>query len=400
MSENGAVMKRPKILALILAGGKGGRLGALTKNRAKPVMPFAGVYRLIDFALSNCCHSQISDVWIIEQYQLHSLNEHLSNGRPWDLDKTYGGLQILPPNQGRDEDQKDEGGYAEGNADAIYRHRNFIREFNPDILLVLSADHVYKLDFRDVIDWHLEKEADVTMVTTKVPPGESASRFGTVKVDKNGLVTDFAYKPDEPESDVVTTEVFVYDAPHLLDTLDELASSGKLQDFGHELIPKLVESGKAFEFRYEKYWRDVGTIESYWQSNMDLLDEQTDLVLDDPEWTILTFASQRVPAAISDTAEISQSLISNGCKIRGKVVRSILAPGVTVEKGAEVVDSVVLPDAIIKAGAKVSRAIIDNAAEVSSETKGERDDKSGITIFAKTEKTASESESIRVAGKS
>jgi glucose-1-phosphate adenylyltransferase len=393
-------MKRPKVLALILAGGKGGRLGALTKNRAKPVMPFAGTYRLIDFALSNCRHSRISDVWIIEQYQLHSLNEHLSNGRPWDLDKTYGGLQILPPNQGREENEETEGGYAEGNADAIYRHRSFIREFNPDILLVLSADHVYKLDFRDVIDWHLEKKADVTMVTTKVPPEESASRFGVVKVDDTGRVTDFAYKPDEPEGDVITTEVFVYNAPNLLKTLDALAENGKLQDFGHELIPKLVENGKAFEFRFEGYWRDVGTIESYWLSNMDLLDEQTALVLDDPEWTILTFASQRVPAAISETARISQSLISNGCKIRGTVLRSVLAPGVVVEEGAEIVDSVVLPNAIIRTGAKVSRAIVDNAAQVSGETKGEREDKSGITIFVKTETTVSESESIRVAGKS
>jgi len=165
--------QKQKVLALILAGGVGGRLGLLTENRAKPVMPFAGFYRLIDFALSNCLHSQISDVWVIEQYELHSLNEHLSNGRPWDLDRTYGGLQVLPPFQERNE-SKHNGGFAHGNADAIVRHQKLIGDFNPDILIVLSADHIYKLDFRDVIETHLVKKAAVTMVTTKVPKGESA----------------------------------------------------------------------------------------------------------------------------------------------------------------------------------------------------------------------------------
>ncbi|MDQ3181379.1 MAG: sugar phosphate nucleotidyltransferase, partial [Acidobacteriota bacterium] len=185
-------MFKEKVLALILAGGKGSRLGILTENKAKPVMPFGGSYRLIDFALSNCVNSQISDVWVIEQYELHSLNEHLSNGRPWDLDRTYGGLQVLPPFE-NDDESDDEGGFAQGNADAIYRHIDFIEEFNPDILLVLSADHVYKIDFRDAIKTHLEKKAALTMVTTRLPEGESASRFGVVKVAKNGRVTKFDY---------------------------------------------------------------------------------------------------------------------------------------------------------------------------------------------------------------
>ena len=185
-------MLKEKVLALILAGGKGSRLGILTENRAKPVMPFGGSCRLIDFALSNCVNSGISDVWVIEQFELHSLNEHLSNGRPWDLDRTYGGLQVLPPFED-DKKKDDKGGFAEGNADAIVRHLDFIEEFNPDILLVLSADHVYKMDFRDAIETHLEKDASVTMVTTKLPAGESASRFGVVQAAKNGRITKFDY---------------------------------------------------------------------------------------------------------------------------------------------------------------------------------------------------------------
>lgn len=396
-------MKRAKVLALILAGGVGGRLGALTENRAKPVMPFAGTYRLIDFALSNCRHSEINDVWIIEQYQVHSLNEHLSNGRPWDLDRSYGGLQILPPNQKRDENENGESGFAKGNADAIYRHRSFIRQFNPDVLIVLSADHVYKLDFREVLEKHLEQNAEVTMVTTAVPENETASRFGNVKVNRVGRVVEFAYKPEKPESDLITTEVFVYDAPKLLEILDELAAGEKdsLKDFGHKLIPKLVERGRAFEFRFDGYWRDVGTIESYFDANMDLLDEQNKLVLDDPEWPILTQAAQRAPAAIGETSGIKHSLISSGCKIHGRVVRSILAPGVVVEDGAELLDCIVLPGAIIEKGAKLKRAIVDSAVRVTAKELGEIDKDSGISIFPQIQNTeAGDSENIRVAGKS
>lgn len=380
-------MKRPKILALILAGGVGGRLGVLTENRAKPVMPFGGFYRLIDFALSNCLHSRISDVWVIEQYELHSLNEHLANGRPWDLDRTYGGLLVLPPNQNRGDEEETESGFAEGNADAIYRHRSFIRNFEPDILIVLSADHVYKLDFRDVVEKHLEKNADVTMVTTKVPENESASRFGVVKVDEKNRVTEFDYKPEKPESDLITTEVFVYNARRLLDVLDELSDPGDkanaLEDFGHKLIPKLVEEGKAFEFRFDGYWRDVGTVDAYWQANMDLLDERADLDLDDKKWAILTLASQRVPAFVSGGAEVKNSLVANGSKIRGRVERSILSPGVIVEEGATVLDSVVLHDAVIETGARVFRAIIDNETRV--EAGAQIGNENEITVVGKNE---------------
>ncbi len=356
-------MFKEKVLALILAGGKGGRLGLLTDDKAKPVVPYGGTYRLIDFALSNCVNSQISDVWVIEQYELHSLNEHLSNGRPWDLDRTYGGLQVLPPFQ---DDSKKEG-FAKGNADAIYRHTDFIEEFNPDILIVLSADHVYKMDFRDAIQTHLEKRASVTMVTTRLPKRESATRFGVVEANKEGRITKFDYKPDRPQSDLITTEIFIYDARVLLETLKELKKEKeKIKDYGDELLPRLVTEGNAFEHRLTGYWRDVGTVESYWQTQMDLLDEREKLFFDDENWRILTLAAQRVPAFVDKSADVRNSLISSGCRVSGTVSRSILSAGVEIERGAEIADSVVLPNAVIERGVKLKRVIIDTGVRVTA----------------------------------
>lgn len=360
-------MKVPKILVLILAGGEGKRLDVLTQVRAKPSMPWAGIYRLIDFPLSHCVHSHLSDVWIIEQFEPHGLNDHLANGRPWDLDRTYGGLRILPPHNSSNQSEED--GFAQGNADAIHRHRRAIRDLDPDVILVLSADHVYKLDYRDVIAAHLEREAEVTLVTTRVPL-EKAGRFGNVAVGDGGQVTGFFYKPDPPRSETVTTEVFAYDARTLLDTLEEIAARGDqdgespLKDFGHQLIPELVERGRAFAFELDGYWRDVGTISSYWESQMDLLAPEPPLRLDEESWPLLTYGVQRVPARIRRGAEIADSLISPGCQVRGTVERSVLSPGVVVEEGAVVIDSIVLHDTVIRSGARVERAIIDDHVEV------------------------------------
>lgn len=349
-------MFKEKILALILAGGKGGRLGLLTDEKAKPVVPFGGAYRLIDFALSNCVNSQISDVWVIEQYELHSLNEHLSNGRPWDLDRTYGGLQVLPPFQ----DDTNREGFARGNADAIYRHTKFIEDFKPDILIVLSADHVYKMDFRDAVKTHLENKASVTMVTTRVPKGESATRFGVVETDEKGRIVKFDYKPDKPQSDLITTEIFIYDAKILLKTLKELKSEKEeIKDYGHELLPRLVEQEKAFEHRLVGYWQDVGTIEAYWRTQMELLDRKGEAFFDDENWRILTLAAQRVPAFVDKAADVKNSLLSPGCRIGGAVAHSILSAGVSVEKGAAIADSIILPNARIERGVKLKRAIVD-----------------------------------------
>ena len=375
---HGTAMKRPKILALILAGGAGGRLGVLTEHRAKPALPFAGTLRLIDFSLSNCLHSGLTDVWVIEQYQLHTLNDHLANGRPWDLDRTYGGLQVLPPSvEGADEDgdgdseeagKERQGGLAEGNADAIYRQRKLLREFAPDLVVVLSADHVYKLDYRDVVDLHRERGAEVTMVTTRVPPGDDASRFGVVQTDADGRVTDFDYKPKKPRGDQITAEVFVYDTKVLLATLDEIVEDGsELKDYGDELLPRLVKRGKAWAFPLDGYWRDVGTVESYWQAHADLLASDNKLGLDHPDWPILTYGPQHLPAHLKSGAAPTDSLISPGCVVSGKVTDSVLSPGVIIEEGAEVVGSILLHDARIKAGARVTRTVVDEQAEVGAQ---------------------------------
>lgn len=348
---------RIKVLALVLAGGEGGRLGVLTEDRAKPAMPYAGAYRLIDFPLSNCHHSGISDVWILQQYEPHSLSEHLSNGRPWDLDRTHGGLRVLHPYQG---DEKS--GWYQGNADAIHRNRDPIEEFEPELILVLSADHVYKLDYGAVIARHREHDAELTMVTTRVPR-EQASRLGNVRTDDDARVVDFAYKPEEPTSDVVTTEVFLYEASVLLDALARLAGENNqnegLQDFGDELVPHLVERGGVFAYPLEGYWKDVGTIESYWQAHMDLLRPRPPIDLDDPSWPILTFGPQRPPATIAATARVEGALVSAACSVRGEAIRSVLGPGVVIEEGAVVHDSVLMRDALVEAGASVDCAILD-----------------------------------------
>lgn len=395
--------KHPRILALILAGGQGGRLDVLTERRAKPAVAFGGTYRLIDFALTNCMHSGLSDVWVVEQYRPHDLNEHLANGRPWDLDRTVGGLQVLPPYQTRGGENDAEAGFAEGNADALFQQRDFLRAWNPDLLLVLSADHVYRLDFRDVLDAHLSTSgAEVTLVTTRVPRDE-ASRYGVVQTTKRsgGRVTAFAYKPGDPPADpgtnddalaTVAAEVFVYNAATLLDTLDALAAekgdengdkSGEaspgLRDFGHELLPRLVARGHAHAFALDGYWRDVGTIESYWQAHQDLLGDPPTLVLDEPTWPLRSAVVPRAPARMFQSARVDDSLISPGCVVRGQVLRSVLGPGVVIEAGATVRDSILGQNVVVAAGAVVDHAVLDENARVEA----------GAIMGRKTERTSS-----------
>ncbi len=349
------------MLALVLAGGEGGRLDVLTDERAKPALAYAGVYRLIDFALSNCRHSGVTDVWVLQQYQPSALTEHLANGRPWDLDRTHGGLRVVHPYLGRDES-----GWYRGNADAIFRNKEDIAAFRADLLLVLSADHVYKLDYSRVIAFHAERGSHATLVTTRVAR-EEARRFGVVRVGEGGEIVDYADKPDEPKSDLVTTEVFLFDGPWLLEALEELADGDEdsgLEDLGDELLPRLARDGEAQEYRLDGYWRDVGTVSSYWEGHMELLAPDPPLDLDDPRWPILTWAIQRPPARIARSARVEESLVSPGCEVAGGVARSVLSPGVVVEEGATVRESVVLEGTRIRAGAVLERAIVDADVEI------------------------------------
>jgi glucose-1-phosphate adenylyltransferase len=353
-------MPRPKVLALVLAGGEGSRLELLTERRAKPALPYAGVYRLIDFPLSNCVHSGIEDVWVLQQYRLQSLNDELANGRPWDLDRTHGGLRMLPPQLGAE----DSDGFHEGNADAIWRNRQLIAERDPEVVLVLSADHVYRLDYGEVLARHRDRRAGVTVVTSEVPADE-ASRQAVVEVGGDGRIVGFHYKPEDPPTTRVATEVFAFRPDRLLDTLDELAAGdGELKDFGHGLLPRLVEAGEAVEHRMAGYWRDVGTVSAYWQAHMDLLDPERPLDLDDPGWPILGRPTHRLPARIEASARLEGALVSPGAVVCGEVRRSVLGPGVVVEPGAQVSDAVLLDDCVVAADARVEHAVLDRGVRV------------------------------------
>lgn len=351
-------MRIPRTLALILAGGKGSRLGSLTDERVKPVLPVGGTYRLIDVSLSNLAHSHISNVGLIEQYLPHGLNDYLANGRPWDLDRSHGGLHILPPFTGGAGE-----GFAEGNADSLHRQRDFIASHPADLVLVLSADHLYTMNFLDVIDTHQRTRADLTIVTTEI--NESASRYGVVGVDQHGKVTSFDYKPDDPKGALVATEVFLYTADALLNALDHLAEqNGELEDYGHDLVPYFVENLNVVEHRHHGYWLDLGTLQSYWTANLQLLDGDG-ASLDDPDWPIYSAMPQLSPARVLKGATIADSMVSAGATVAGSVTHSVIGPRAVIEEGAVVTDSVVLDGARIGPGVHLTNCIVAIGADVS-----------------------------------
>ena len=355
-------MALTRILVVILAGGAGGRLELLTDNRAKPAVAFGGTYRLIDFPLSNCLHAGIADVWVIQQFNPGSLSDHLANGRPWDLDRTSGGLLVLHPHRGNAR-----GGWHQGTADALWRNAPIIREFGPEALVVVSADAVYKLDYRAVVERHRGSDASVTMVTTRVAK-EDASRYGVVQVSDDGTITDYAYKPEEPAGDLVSNEVLVFTPDRVLDLLDELADQVDedegLEDLGDELLPKLVAAGEGREHRFEGYWRDVGTIPAYWAAHMDLLARRPPIDLDEPGWPIQTQGGRSAAARIGNDADVANCLLSPGCHIDGSVSDSVISPDVHIETGASVRDSVLLHGVVVRSGAIIERSIIDQGVEI------------------------------------
>ena len=367
--------RRGGVLVVVLAGGSGGRLGPLTQRRAKPSLPFAGMYRLIDIALSNVAHSGIDDVWVLEQYEPHALNDHLANGRPWDLDRTHGGLRILPPFQRRD----GEATMAEGNADALVKHRQLLAEADPEVIVTMSADHLFQLDLRGPLATHRERQATLTIVTTDPPADDDPTRFAWVDVAGNDVV-GFEYKPDEPSGDRVCTEVFVFDAGHLLAQLEVLPDDGSAGDYGDALLPAFVAAGGVVEHRHDGYWRDVGTIAAYHRAHMELVADDPPLRLDDPDWPLLTGSIIGGPARVDAGAELADSLLSPGVVVQGTVERSVLGRDVTVEAGAVVRASVVLDGATVRTGAVVEQAIVDLGMTVDAHDRGQHDD-SGITLF-------------------
>jgi glucose-1-phosphate adenylyltransferase len=347
-----------RVKAIILAGGAGTRLASLTIKRAKPAVPFAGKYRIIDFVLSNCVNSNIFDVIILTQYRPHSLNDHVGKGRPWDLDRSFtGGVQLLQPYKGT----RDTDWYA-GTADAVLQNLNFVRTGQPEYVLILSGDHIYQMDYDMLIQYHREKGADVTLCTIRVPLDE-ASRFGIVDVDENYRIRDFIEKPPNPPGNLANMGVYVFNYSVLEKSLhDEQALGTKDSDFGKHILPRLIEGGKRlFAYPYGGYWIDVGTLEAYWEAHMDLLASPPSLNLNDRTWVIHTKSEERPPVRVEATATVINSLITDGAVIaEGALVeRSILSPGVYVGPGAVVRDSIVLTDAYIEANARVERCILD-----------------------------------------
>jgi glucose-1-phosphate adenylyltransferase len=342
-------------MAVILAGGEGERLSILSSVRAKPAVPFGGKYRIIDFALSNAVNSDIDDVVVLTQYNPRSLNDHIGLGRPWDLDRNRGGVKMLQPYIAR-------GRVAEwyrGTADAVLQNLNVIEHTPADDVVILAGDHVYKMDYQPFVAFHRRHRADVTVAVRRVPL-QDATRMGILALDDAGRVVEWQEKPKQPKSDLASMGVYVFSKRALRRWLTE-----DLADFGANVIPAMLDGGaRVYGYRFQGYWQDVGTIQSYWEANLALLEDDPDLDLYDKEWVIHTRSEERAPAKVGPTAQVHRSLISHGCVIDGTVVNSVLSPGVRVDVGAVVRDSIVMFDSVIRSGAVVDRSILDKEVVV------------------------------------
>ena len=340
------------VLAFILAGGRGERLSILSQERAKPALPFAGKYRIIDFILSNCVNSGIYNVAILTQYRPLSLDEHIGSGAPWGLVPPDRGIRLLQPYLTREEDRA----WYKGTADAVYQNLQYVEEQGAELIFVLSGDHVYKMDYSDMLKFHQENQADVTLAVTPFPE-EELLQFGTVTVDERWRVTSFQEKVKKPKSNLVSMGIYLFKKDILQSWLEEDAKSmTSKHDFGRNILPRMVEKGRIFAYSFYGYWRDVGTVEAYWQANMDLLEMSPDLLFSS-DWPIRTSKEERPPAIISET--VVDSLVSDGCAIGGRVERSILSPGVMVAEGAVVKDSVIMSDSVIGPDSIVDHSILD-----------------------------------------
>lgn len=351
-----------KTRAVILAGGQGTRLEVLTHKRTKPAVPFAGKYRIIDFALSNCVNSNLFDIMIIAQYRPHSLMEHIGSGGPWDLDRNFtGGIRIYTPYQALVAD------WFVGTANAVQQNFRFIKQNNPDQILILSGDHIYKMDYSAMINFHLEKEADLTLATIEVPY-EDANRFGIVGIDQDQRVTSFIEKPSEPPSNLANMGVYLFRT----EVLDKILWSDSLRqdsshDFGKDIIPALIHlSARVFAYPFHDYWVDVGTVNSYWKAHMDLLEKPPAFDLYNRTWIVHTRSEEQPPVKIEYSAVVEDSLICDGCIIESgaHVIRSVLSPGVIVQAGAVVKESIVLTDTVIESGASIQRTVLDKKVRV------------------------------------
>ncbi|MCI5948075.1 MAG: glucose-1-phosphate adenylyltransferase [Oscillospiraceae bacterium] len=346
--------KKTECIAMLLAGGQGSRLGVLTKNIAKPAVPYGGKYRIIDFPLSNCVNSGIYTVGVLTQYQPLELNDYIGNGGPWDLDRANGGVHILSPYQ-----QIKGTEWYKGTANAIYQNINFIDRYNPEYVAVLSGDHIYKMDYAKMLQFHKEKNAACTIAMLEVP-WEEASRFGLMFTDDDGRITAFEEKPKNPKSNKASMGVYMFTWEKLRQYLiDDENDPGSSNDFGKNVIPAMHEAGeRLFAYEFDGYWKDVGTIDSLWEANLDLLNKKANIDLSDPSWKIYGRGTISAPQYISDKATVENSIVAEGCEIEGDIDYSVLFSDVKVEEGANVHYSIVMPGAVIKKGAVVQYAMV------------------------------------------
>ena len=360
---------KKECIAMLLAGGQGSRLYVLTGDMAKPAVPFGGKFRIIDFPLSNCTNSGIDTVGVLTQYRPLELNSYIGSGQPWELDRMNGGVHILPPYQ-----SNSGAGWYKGTANAIYQNINFIDRYEPKYVVILSGDHIYKMDYSKMLDYHKEKGADCTIAVMEVP-WEEASRFGIMTADAEGTITKFEEKPKEPKSNLASMGIYAFSWDKLRKFLiEDEANPASDNDFGKNIIPSMLASReKMVAYPFEGYWKDVGTIDSLWEANMDLLNPKMPLDVWSEEWKIYSRNSGMPGQWVGGTAEIDNSMITEGCKVEGKLVQSVLFAGVKVGEGAVVEDSIIMPGAVIEPGARVRYSIIaENVTVKSGAVVGER----------------------------
>jgi glucose-1-phosphate adenylyltransferase len=347
-------MAKKKCVAMLLAGGKGSRLNSLTKDLAKPAVPFGGKYRIIDFTLSNCANSGIDTVGVLTQYQPLLLNSYIGIGSAWDLDRKDGGVTVLPPYA-----ESSEVKWYTGTASAIYQNLNYLKQYQPDYVLILSGDHIYKMNYESMLEYHIEKRADVSISLIEVPWAE-ASRFGIMNTNEDMRIVEFEEKPSEPKNNLASMGIYIFSWNILKEYLEmDARNPDSSHDFGKDVIPLLLEENKKlYAYPFKGYWKDVGTVQSLWEANMDLLNEECDLDLFDHDWRIYSVNPNQPPQYISQDAIVKESLINEGCTIEGEIDKSVLFQGVTVGKGSSIKESVIMPDAIIGNNCLIEKAIV------------------------------------------
>ncbi len=351
---------KTEIIAMILAGGQGTRLGKFTKNIAKPAVPFGGKYRIIDFVLSNCSNSDMVTVGVLTQYQPLILNTHIGIGAPWDMDRSDGGVTILQPYASATEEK-----WFRGTAHAIYQNFSYIEDYDPDFVLILSGDHIYKMNYETMLDYHKEKEASLTIAVLEVPWNE-ASRFGIMNTDKDLKIEEFEEKPENPKSNLASMGIYIFNWKVLKKYMNDHINAGEnMDDFGKNVIPVFLDAKeKVYAYPFKGYWKDVGTLESLWEANMDLLDQDSELQINDRSWKIYSKNPSMPPHYLSKTSDVKDSLIVEGCIVHGKVRRSILSPKVIVGEGSSISDSVIMEDVKIGKNCIIKKAMIGSFAVI------------------------------------